>query len=124
MPKPPHCTVELAAKLTNQAWRSGVTITTGTDGETPAEEQWPALFEEFELLHDKAGLPLPAVIAAATLNGAKAAGQEKSMGTVEAGKLANLVVLTKNPLEDVKNFRSVALTVKRGKQFPRADYGQ
>ncbi len=124
MKKPPHCTVDLAAKLTNQAWRSGVAITTGTDGETPGEEPWPALFDEFELLHDKAGLPASAVIAAATLNGAKAAGQEKSMGTIEPGKLANMVVLTKNPLEDVKNLRSVTLTVKRGKQFPRADYGQ
>ena len=46
------------------------------------------------------------------------------MGTVEPGKLANMVVLTKNPLEDAQNFRSVTLTVKRGKQFPRADYGQ
>jgi imidazolonepropionase-like amidohydrolase len=120
--KPPHCTVDLVGKLTNQAWRSGVTITTGTDGETSADEPWPALFEEFELLHDRAGMPTSAVIAAATLNGAKAAGQEKSMGTVETGKLANMVVLAKNPLEDVKNFRSVTLTVKRGKQFPRADY--
>jgi imidazolonepropionase-like amidohydrolase len=124
MKKPPHCTVDLSAKLTNQAWRSGVTIATGTDGETAGEEPWPALFDEFELLHDKAGLPPSAVIAAATLNGAKAAGQERSMGTVEPGKLANMVVLTKNPLEDVKNLRSVALTVKRGKQFRRSDYGQ
>ena len=122
--RPPHCTVELVGKLTNQAWRSGVTITTGTDGETPGEEPWPALFDEFELLHDKAGMPASAVIAAATLNGARAAGQENSMGTVEPGKLANMVVLTKNPLEDVKNLRSVTLTVKRGKQFPRADYDQ
>ena len=122
--KPPHCTAELSGKLTNQAWRAGVTITTGTDGETPGDEPWPALFDEFELLHDKAGMPAIAVIAAATLNGAKAAGQEESMGSVEPGKLANMVVLAKNPLEDVRNLRSVTLTVKRGKQFPRADYGQ
>lgn len=122
MKKPPHCTVDLTGKLTNQAWRAGVIVTTGTDGETASDEPWPALFKEFELLHDKAGLPALAVVTAATLNGAKAAGQEKSMGTVEAGKLANMVVLTKNPLEDVRNLRSVTLTVKRGKQFPRADY--
>ena len=91
MTKPPHCTVDVAARLTNLAWRHGVTISTGTDGETPSEEPWPALFDEFELLHDKAGMPPSAVIAAATLNGAKAAGQEKAMGTVEPGKLANMV---------------------------------
>lgn len=124
MKKQPHCTVDLAAKLTNQAWRSGVTITTGTDGETPAEEAWPALFDEFELLQDRAGITPVAVIAAATINGAMAAGQERSMGTVEAGKLANMVVLAKNPLENVKNLRTVTLTVKRGRQFHREDYKQ
>jgi imidazolonepropionase-like amidohydrolase len=62
------------------------------------------------------------VIKAATLNGAKAAGQEKDMGTIEAGKLANMVVLAKNPLDDVRNFQSVVLTVKRGRQFRREEY--
>lgn len=121
-PKPVNCTVELAGKLTNQAWRSGVMITTGTDGESSGEEPWPALFDEFELLHDEAGLPPSAVIAATTFNGAKAAGQEKLMGTIEPGKLANMAILAKNPLDDVRNLRSVTLTVKRGKQFPRGDY--
>jgi imidazolonepropionase-like amidohydrolase len=56
------------------------------------------------------------------LNGAKAAGQEKDMGTIEVGKLANMAVLAKNPLADVRNFQSVVLTVKRGRQFPREEY--
>jgi imidazolonepropionase-like amidohydrolase len=112
----------LAGKLTNQAYRSGVTISAGTDGDTPISEPWPALFDELELLHDSAGLPPMEVIKAATLNGAKAAGQEKDMGTIEAGKLANMVVLAKNPLDDVRNFQSVVLTVKRGRQFPREEY--
>jgi len=41
------------------------------------------------------------------------------MGSIEVGKLANFVVLAKNPLEDVRNFRTVQLTVKRGRAFPR-----
>jgi imidazolonepropionase-like amidohydrolase len=120
--QPPLCTVALAGKLTNQAWRSGVTISAGTDGDTPISEPWPALFDELQLLHDSAGLPPMAVIKAATLNGAKAAGQEKDMGTIEVGKLANMAVLAKNPLADVRNFQSVVLTVKRGRQFPREEY--
>jgi len=120
--KAPLCTADLAGRLTNQAWRAGVTVSAGTDGETPGEEPWPALFDELELLHNKAGLTLSAVITAATFNGAKAAGQQKEIGSVEPGKLANLVVLSKSPLEDVRNFRSVILTVKRGRQFTRADY--
>lgn len=119
--KPPLCTVTLAGKLTNQAFRSGVAISAGTDRDTPISEPWPALFDELQLLHDAAGLPPMDVIRAATLNGARATGQEKDMGTIEPGKLANMVVLAKNPLNDVRNFRSVVLTVKRGRQFPRGE---
>jgi imidazolonepropionase-like amidohydrolase len=120
--KPPLCTVALAGKLTNQAYRSGVTISAGTDADSPRDDPLPALFDELELLHDAAGLPTMAVLQAATFNGAKAAGQEKEMGTIEAGKLANFAVLAKNPLENVRNFRSVVLTVKRGRAFPREEY--
>jgi imidazolonepropionase-like amidohydrolase len=120
--QPPLCTVALAGKLTNQAFRSDVTISAGTDGDTPISEPWPALFDELQLLHDAAGLPPMEVVRAATLNGAKAAGQEKDMGTIEAGKLANMVVLAKNPLDDVRNFKSVVMTVKRGRSFARGEY--
>ncbi len=120
--KAPLCTVSLAGKLTNQAYRDGVIISSGTDGDTSIGEPWPALFDELQLLHDVAGLPPMAVIEAATANGARAAGQAEAMGTIEAGKLANLVVLAKNPLENVSNFRSVVLTVKRGRQYRRAEY--
>lgn len=120
--KPPLCTIELAGRLTNQAYRSGVEISSGTDGDTALTESWPSLFDEFELLHDAAGMPPMAVIKAATINGAKAMGAEGEMGTVTPGKLANLVVLSANPLEDVRHMRSVVLTVKRGREFPRSDY--
>lgn len=120
--KPPLCTVALAGKLTSQAYREGVQISTGTDGDTPLGESLPSLFDEFDLLHDSAGLPPMAVIRAATLTGAKAMGEEKEMGTVSPGKLANLVILSANPLDDVRNMRSVVMTVKRGRRYYRSDY--
>ena len=120
--KPPLCTVALAGKLTNQAWRAGVRISTGTDGDTPLGEPWPSLFDEFQLLHDVAGLTPMAIIQAATSNGAKAMGAEAEMGSIAPGKLANLVVLSANPLKDVRNLRSVVTTVKRGRAYSRADY--
>ncbi|HEX8840236.1 MAG TPA: amidohydrolase family protein, partial [Sphingomicrobium sp.] len=122
--KPPLCTVELAGKLTNQAYRAGVQISAGTDGDTPANDPWPALFDELELLHDAAELPPMAVLQAATINGARAMGAAKDMGTIEQGKLANMVVLERNPLEDVRNFRSVVLTVKRGRRFARVEFAR
>jgi imidazolonepropionase-like amidohydrolase len=120
--KPPLCTVALAGRLTNQAYRSGVAISAGTDGDTPLNEPLPSLFDELELLHDVAGLPPMAVLRSATITGAKAMGEEKQMGSIESGKLANMVVLARNPLEDVRNFRTVVLTVKRGRKFPRGDF--
>ena len=120
--KPPLCTVALAGKLTNQAYRSGVRISTGTDGDTPLSEPWPSLFDEFQLLHDAAGLPPMAVVEAATLTGAKAMGAEKDIGSIVVGKLANMVVLSANPLQDVRNMRSVVMTVKRGRIYRRSDY--
>ncbi len=121
--KPPLCTLVLAGKLTNQAYRAGVQISSGTDGDTPLSESWPSLLDELQLLHHSAGLPPMAVIQAATLTGAKAIGADKEMGSIETGKLANMIVLSKNPLDDVANFRSVVMTVKRGRAFLRSDYG-
>jgi imidazolonepropionase-like amidohydrolase len=120
--QPPLCTVEFAARLTNQAYRSGVDIVTGTDGDTPLSDPWPSLFDEFELFGGPAHMIPADVIRAATLTGARAMGQEKDMGSIEPGKLANLVVLSANPLGDVRNMKSVVLTVKRGRRFARKDY--
>jgi imidazolonepropionase-like amidohydrolase len=120
--KPFHCTADLAARLTNQAWRAGVAITTGTDGYSPHTSLYPSLHEELELLVEKAGMPPGDVIRSATLIGARALGQERVMGTIAPGKLANMVIVARNPLEDIANMRSVVFTVKRGRRFDRADY--
>ena len=120
--KPPLCPPGLPAKLTNQAFRAGVEISTGTDGGAPWNEPWPPLYDELEFLAERAGLPPAQVIRSATLVGARAAGREADMGSIEPGKLANLVVLEKNPLEDIGNLRSIVLVVKRGRPYRRSDY--
>jgi imidazolonepropionase-like amidohydrolase len=120
--RPFHCTADLAARLTNQAWRAGVDISTGTDGVASRQSAWPALHEELALLAARAGMTPAAILRSATLIGARAVGQEAAMGTIAPGKLANMVVLARNPLDDVANLRSVLFTVKRGRRFDRADY--
>lgn len=118
----PHCTLEVASALTAQARRAGVTIVTGTDGVPPAAHPWPALYDELELLHARAGMTHGEVIRAATLDGAKVIGQEAEMGSIEAGKLANFIVLDRDPLADLGNLRSIRFTVKRGTRIDRAAY--
>lgn len=120
--KPPLCTTDFALRWAGEAMRAGVRISAGTDAETPPSAPWPALFDEIELLGRAGMTPLEA-IEAATLNGARAANQGRDMGSVEAGKLANLVILARDPLESLSNLRSVVLIVKRGREFRRADAG-
>jgi imidazolonepropionase-like amidohydrolase len=118
----PQCPADLAASLTRQAWRAGVAISTGTDGFADWRDPWPSVYDELDFLARRVGMPPAEVIRSATLVGAAAANQSADMGVVAPGKLANLLVLGKNPLEDVANLRSIELTVKRGKAYPRAEY--
>jgi imidazolonepropionase-like amidohydrolase len=116
------CTAELAATLTRQAWRAGVPISAGTDGLAEWNDPWPALYGELDFLAHRVGMPPAEVLKAATIVGARAAGQAADMGVVSAGKLANFAVLAADPLADIDAVRSVTLTVKRGRAYPRADY--
>ena len=61
-----------------------------------------------------AGLPPVAVLKAATINGANALGIEARLGSVEPGKLADLVVVAGDPLADIKAARNVRFVVKAG----------
>ena len=105
--------------MAKQAYRAGVMISAGTDGETPPEDPNPALLDELELLADGVGMPPLQVIRSATLVGAMTVDRASEMGTITPGKLANLVFLEKNPLESIKNIRSVRFTGKRGIRYDR-----
>ncbi len=118
------CSSKLALQLTNQAYRAGVLISTGTDEVSPASDPYPQLYRELSQLGAGARLPNAEVLKSATLIGARALGHEAEMGSIEPGKLANLVFVEKSPLENLENLKTVVLTVKRGLRYPRADYRQ
>jgi imidazolonepropionase-like amidohydrolase len=54
---------------------------------------------------------------AATLNGAEAIGLAQDLGSIEPGKLADLVVLDKNPLDDIRNTMAIRYVMKNGELF-------
>ncbi|MDP3855177.1 amidohydrolase family protein [Phenylobacterium sp.] len=121
-PSKPYCSTELAARLTREALAAGVIVSAGTDGASAPEAAYPALHEELELLVDKAGFTPMQAIVAATRNGALSVRTHPDFGTIEAGKLANLVFVAKDPSTDIRNLRTVVTTVKRGVAYPRAAY--
>lgn len=121
-PSKPYCSVELAAQLTAQAQAAGVIVSAGTDGFSDPASAYPALYEELELLVDKSGFSPMQALVAATRNGALAVSKTPDFGTVEPGKLANLVFTGQDPTKDIRALRAITLTVKRGKDYPRADF--
>ncbi|MGW1725828.1 amidohydrolase family protein [Streptomyces sp. NPDC002306] len=113
---------ELAIALTAQAHRAGVQLATGTDYETDPGDPFPALYEELAFLVRRCGIPAPDVLRSATLVGARSAGVEHLTGSVEPGKLADFAVFARDPLVDIDDLRTITLTVKRGRRFPRSAY--
>ena len=57
------------------------------------------------------------VLRAATLHGAEAIGYARDLGSIEVGKLADLIVLAKVPLEDIRNTNTVKCVMKNGELF-------
>ncbi len=121
-PTKPYCSTELAAQITHQALKAGVIVSAGTDGFSAPDAAFPALYEELELLVNRAGFTPMQAIVAATRNGALSVRKDPDFGTLEAGKLANLVFTRQDPSKDIGALRTLTLTVKRGKAYPRTDY--
>ena len=108
--------------LTAQARRAGVLDSAGTDSAAPWNQPYPSLFNEIELLVSRAGFTPLEAIRAATQVGAMALGQGDRLGVIAPGRVADLVVVERDPVADIANLRSVLFTVKKGRRFERVDY--
>ena len=99
--------------LTLKLHRAGVELMAGSD--TPVQFCPPggALHQELELLTD-AGLSPSEALLAATRNNARALGQSGELGSIEAGKLADLVVLDADPLLDIRHTRRIHRVIRAG----------
>jgi imidazolonepropionase-like amidohydrolase len=68
-----------------------------------------------------AGIPAATVLNAATINGARALGIDDRLGSIEAGKLADMVVVRGNPLDDIKAARDIRFVIKDGVAYDPAE---
>ena len=87
---------------------NGVTIVAGTDAMAGF-----ALHRELEK-YVEAGIPPSEVLKIATITSAKVARVDKTLGSIEEGKLADLILVNGNPLENISNIRKVDLVIKDG----------
>jgi imidazolonepropionase-like amidohydrolase len=99
--------------------RARVGILAGTDaGSAPYVFLGFSLHDELDLLVQVGLTPMEA-LQTATRNAARFMGKEMEMGTVEKGKLADLVLLDANPLIEISNTRKIAAVILGGKLLPR-----
>ncbi len=98
----------------------GVLLTAGTDTPFPWITPGVSLHEELRLL-SAAGLPTSAVLRTATFNAAVALHREQTIGAVDIGKQADLVVLRANPLAAILNSERIELIIKAGRVFRQSE---
>lgn len=93
---------------------AGAVLVLATD-----RSEGPMIHRELELLAE-IGIPPAAIIRMGTLNGAIFLGREADMGTVEAGKLADLLLLDADPTQSVANMRRINTVIKGGRVIDRS----
>jgi imidazolonepropionase-like amidohydrolase len=109
---------EMRSRIVGMMHRAGVQLIAGTD--TGAVYVIPgfSMHDELQLMVE-AGLSNLTVLQSATINAVKFLGKEKDLGTIEKGKLADLVLLDGNPLENIKNTRRIAAVIVNGRYLPK-----
>lgn len=99
---------------------AGIMILAGSDAAALNTYVYPALslHEELALFQD-AGLSPLTILQTATINGARFMGNSSTLGTVEAGKQADLVILNSNPLDDIRSTQDIFAVVNNGNFLDR-----
>lgn len=92
---------------------AGATVATATDAGNPLTLHGPSIYNEMEAMQS-AGIYAADIVVMSTRNGAVAMGRLGDFGTLEAGKIADLIVLEENPNEDVRAFRRLTHVMRAG----------
>lgn len=96
-----------------KALQKNVPFAAGSDAGSPAGVDHPSLLGELQSMVEYGCKPIVA-LKAATIYAAQALGMEKYIGTLEVGKKADILAISKSPLDDIKNLSDVILVMKDG----------
>ena len=89
-------------------------ICAGTDYINDLNRPFPFIFDELDLYVEKCGFYPMEAIFSITKVAAEALGVGDKVGTVEVGKQADLLILSGNPYDDIKELRKIRMIIKRG----------
>ncbi|MBT6031176.1 MAG: amidohydrolase family protein [Kordiimonadaceae bacterium] len=95
------------------AYNAGVKIATGTDANISPHGK---NYRELELFSEF-GIPNADVLKMATLNSAELLRKESELGSIEIGKIADIIAIDGNPLKDMTDIENVTFVMKSGKQY-------
>jgi imidazolonepropionase-like amidohydrolase len=102
--------------------RAGVQLAVGTDAGGPVGYNFQGYNTPWELeLLVECGLSPMEALVSATRHGAEVIGVQDQLGTLEPAKRADLLLLEANPLEDIRNIRTITMVIQDGKPYPRAE---
>jgi imidazolonepropionase-like amidohydrolase len=107
-------------KLTGELHRAGIPLLVGSDSLDPFVFPGESLHKELEELV-RAGFTPGEALQAATRGAAQFLGREREFGTVETGKVADLVLLDASPLDNIANTQRITAVVRSGKYLDRAE---
>ncbi len=102
---------------------SGNTIVVATDAGNPLTLHGPSIYAEMEAMQ-AAGVPAAEIVLMATRNGARVMGRGGDFGTLEAGRIADLLILAEDPRMDVRAFRSLTHVMRAGRLHRQPDLAQ
>jgi len=101
--------------VTKRAQEMGVVIAAGVDSLTTPNDPLPVLHKELEMLVTGAKLTPLQAITAATRGAAHAIGIDETAGTLAPGKAADLLIVDRDPSEDIRNTRRIRYVIKSGR---------
>ena len=112
----------VALKHLREMREAGVRVMAGSDVAVLNIFPGTSLHEELRLFVDSVGMTPQEALESATRKPAEWLHLADSVGTIEAGNVADLVLLDANPLDDITNTRRIAAVVLRGRLFQRKDF--
>ncbi|MGH2554834.1 MAG: amidohydrolase family protein [Actinomycetota bacterium] len=110
---------EIHVEMIGMAAQRGVPIAMGTDAGTPGNHHGSNVLECVAMV-EEAGISAEHAIRSATIDASRLLGRESELGSIEAGKLADIIAVGRNPIADIRALSDVRFVMKGGESVKLA----